>query len=70
MGTVDLLTICLVAFVAVFVILSSLALIMRGIVALFPVRQSAGDTSVYAAITTTYQTQYPGTIVTRIEEIK
>lgn len=70
MGSVELLTVCLVAFAAVFILLSLLALIMRAIVAIFPQRKATGDPTIYAAISTTYQSLYSGTIVTRIEEIK
>ncbi|MBD3403387.1 hypothetical protein GF420_10865 [candidate division GN15 bacterium] len=69
MGSIELITVCLVAFAAVFILLSILALIMRAIVAIFPERRSGSDQAIYAAIASTYQSLYPGTKVTRIEEI-
>jgi len=51
MGSLDLLLMCLSAFIAVFVLLSVLALIMRVIIAVFPEKvQLVSDTAVLAAL--------------------
>ncbi len=68
MNTPDLLSICAVAFVGVFLLLSILAIIMRLIIVVFPERETGTGEAVLAAITATYKTFYPGTIVTRVEE--
>lgn len=70
MASVDLLMICVVAFAAVFVLLTILALLMRVIVIIFPEKASTGDAAVVAAISSSYQAHYPGTKVSRIEEIR
>lgn len=70
MESIDLATICLVAFTAVFVLLSILALLMRLIVAIFPEKAKDVDDAIYAAITSTYHSLFPGTKVTNIEEKK
>ena len=70
MDTPDLLSISLAAFVAVFLLLSFLALIMRLITGVFPKKESDADSSVIAALSTTMNTIYPGTKITKIEEVK
>lgn len=70
MASVDLLMICVVAFAAVFVLLSVLAVLMRIIVSIFPEKTPTGDAAVVAAISSSYQALYPGTMVSRIEEIR
>jgi len=69
METPDLITICLTSFVAVLLLLSFLALIMRIIVLMFPVKDD-DDSVVVAAITSTYNVQYPGTKIIKIGEQK
>jgi len=59
---------CLIAMVAVFVLLGVLAVIMRLITVVFPVREGRIDSAVVAAITTAVASVYPGATVTRIEE--
>jgi hypothetical protein len=54
--------------VAVFVLLGLLAVIMRLITVVFPVREGRIDSAVVAAITTAVASIYPGATVTRIEE--
>lgn len=70
MEQVNLLMICIVAFAAVFVLLSLLALVMRAIVASLPHKETSADAAVFAAITSAYQSLYPGTKVTKIEELR
>ena len=61
---------CISAFVAVFFILSLLAIIMKIILALFPDREKDEEPAYIAAITSTVHSYYPGTKITKIEEIK
>ena len=74
MNEFGLLSICLTAFAAVFVLLSFLAAVMHLIIRVFPEKdavrpESAEDTdpSVVAAITGTAAAVYPGARVTKIE---
>jgi hypothetical protein len=67
----NLLVICVSAFAAVFVLLSFLAVVMRALVALFPAEVAAGtDAAMIAAVTSAVSVAYPGTKVTKIEEIQ
>jgi hypothetical protein len=70
MQSTELLTICLSAFMAVFVLLAVLASLMRLIIIIFPQRIAASDAAMIAAVTTVMQSLYPGTKVTKVEEIK
>ncbi len=70
MGSSDLVFICISAFLAVFVLLSVLAVVMRIILVLFPEKESGIDAVVVAAITSTVSAIYPGTRITKIEETK
>ena len=67
MTTPDLVTVCFAALIAVFALLISLAIGMRLITWLFPERGDE-DSEMYAAIATTYDSFYPGTRITKIEE--
>jgi len=66
----ELLTICLAAFIAVFVLLTILAVIMWATTHIFPMKEQKTDPALIGAITTTYQSIYPNTKITKIEEIK
>ena len=68
MGTTDLLVTCAVAFVAVFVLLAFLALVMRILVILFPETPAGTDAAVMAAVAATMSTVYPGARITKVEE--
>ena len=68
MDPVNLLSVCVIAFVSVFALLSFLALAMRAITALFPERIAKVDPVIAAAISSTIATIIPGAQVTRIEE--
>ena len=70
MQSVDLVVVCSVAFLMVFVILALLALMMRLIILIFPERKAASDAAMIAAITTAVQTVFPGTKLTKVEERK
>ena len=68
MDTVNLLGVCTIAFVAVFVLLTTLALVMQLITVLFPERARAVDPVVAAAVAGVVARVWPGARVTRIEE--
>lgn len=68
MDAPNLIAVCFLAFVIVFLLLAFLAAAMRLITALFPERRKALDPAVAAAISTSVATLYPGARVTRIEE--
>ena len=66
----SLFTVCISAFVAVFILLSILAFTMRLILAVFPEKMVESNVALIAAISTTYNSIYPGTKITKIEEDK
>lgn len=69
----NLLLVCLSSFIAVFVLLALLALVMRGLMAVFPERTPADDGTdpvVLAAVTTAASAAFPGMRVTSVEEDK
>jgi len=72
----QLLWICISSFSGVFCVLAFLAVTMHVITLIFPAKKiiakAAGsdDAVVYAAISSTYARLYPGTKVSKIEEIK
>ncbi|MBN2227530.1 MAG: hypothetical protein JW763_09210 [candidate division Zixibacteria bacterium] len=70
MEPLGLLTICVSALISVFLLLSLLALVMRLILALFPVPVQVTDSAIVAAIVSAAQRLYPGTTVTKVEEVK
>ena len=70
MNEARLLTVCGVAFLAVFVLLIALAVVIRLITLAFPMRGQSGNAALVAAISTATAAFYPGTRVTRIEEEK
>ena len=66
----NLLVICFSAFLAVFVLLALLSALMRIIIAIFPQKSVDVDTPIYAAVVSAVSVAYPGTKITKIEEIK
>jgi len=70
MESLGLLTICTSAFLAVFLILSLCAVLIRLIIVIFPDPESKEDQAILAAISTTVNSHYPGTKITKIEEVK
>jgi hypothetical protein len=70
MESLSLLAICVSAFIGVFLLLSILALVMRLIIVAFPERGGRDDAAMVAAVTAVLQTIYPGTKVSKVEEIK
>lgn len=65
----NLLVICAAAFIAVIVLLSFLAGVIRVLTALFPVVDDA-DAALVAAISSAAARAYPGTRITNIKEIR
>jgi hypothetical protein len=65
----NLLTVCISAFIAVFFVLTFLAVSMRLIIIVFPVKEKE-DSAVIAAITSTFSSIYPKSKITKIEESK
>ena len=70
MGQTELLLICVSAFIAVFILLSILALVMKLIIVVFPMKAGQSDAVLLAAVATVVSSIYPGTTLTKIEEIK
>jgi len=70
MQSVELVVICGVAFLMVFVILVLLALMMRIIILIFPEKKAVSDAALIAAISVAVQTVIPGTKLTKVEERK
>ncbi|MBK8012901.1 MAG: hypothetical protein IPK13_16290 [Deltaproteobacteria bacterium] len=74
MKDVNLLVVCANAFAATIGLLSGLALILRGLVELFPEKpkeaKDSTDAAMVAAITSAVATVIPGARVTLIEEKK
>jgi hypothetical protein len=66
----NLLLICLSALIAVFILLAILALIMRLIITFFPEKILESDSAVFAAVASVIANFYPGTKISKIEEIK
>ena len=73
-----LLMMCVISFAAVFVLLTVLSIMMTVLTAVFPHKGAhrralpggETDAAVLAAITTTMNQLYPGTSVTKIEEVR
>ena len=70
MDSLGLLFVCLSALLAVFVLLTILAIIMRILIAAFPEKLAKSDAALLAAVTTAAASIYPGMRVTRVEEEK
>mgnify|MGYP001827147509 CR=1 FL=1 len=70
MNPPDLLVISLSAFVAVFLLLSFLAVVMRLLLSAFPEKVGGIDAGTIAAVTAAAAYAFPGTKVTRVEEIR
>lgn len=73
MDSNQLLFVCLSSLLAVFLLLTFLAIVMRVLVAVFPEtleKLAKSDAALLAAISTTITSRYPGLRVTRVEEEK
>ena len=68
MEATELIRSCGIAFLAVFTILSFLAVTMKLMTTFFPVKEASVDPTVVAAITSSVTTVFPGATVTRIED--
>jgi len=67
----NLLVICVSAFFAVFLLLSFLAVVMRVLTIACPEKVAVGtDPAMIAAVTTAVSVLYPGTMITKVEEIR
>jgi hypothetical protein len=66
----NLLVICTSAFVAVFLLLSFLAVVMRVLISAFPQKALGIDSATIAAVTAAAAYAFPGTKVTKVEEIR
>ena len=73
MDSNQLLLVCLSSLLAVFVLLTLLAFVMRILVAVFPEtleKLAKSDAALLAAVSATVTSMYPGSRVTRVEEEK
>jgi Na+-transporting methylmalonyl-CoA/oxaloacetate decarboxylase gamma subunit len=69
----NLVAICGIAFLTVFLVLTFLAAVMRALLAVYPGTEDHPETidaSVVTAITSAVTEAFPGSRVTRIEELK
>ena len=66
----NLLLICTSAAVAVFALLTLLAIAMRVLMAVFPEEIGQGDAAMLAAVATAVSAAYPGTKITDVTEIR
>ncbi len=70
MPEANLLSICATSFLAVFLLLTVLAGVMRLILVVFPQKEAETDPALLGAIASVYNSIYPGTKVTKVEEIR
>ena len=70
MNPPDLLVVSLSAFVAVFLLLAFLAIVMRLLMTAFPQKAGGIDSATIAALTAAAAFAFPGTKVTKVEEIR
>ena len=67
MSSTGILSVCIAAFVFIFILLSVLSAMMRALTHLFPPIETE-DSATIAAITAAYHSIYPDRKVTRIKE--
>jgi len=68
MSSASMLSVCVAAFISIFLLLTILSVMMR--VLTFVLRPvETGDTAVIAAVTTAYHSAYPDSKVTGIKEV-
>ena len=70
MESSEIIYISISALITVFVILSGLAILMQIIIRVFPDKKLEEDVAPYSAIASVYSKLYPGTKITKIEEVK
>ena len=68
MGSADIVIVCVSAFIAVFLLLTVLALVMRALISVFPQLTGGSDVAVLAAVSAAVAAAYPGARITNIEE--
>lgn len=66
----ELIYICGLAFFVVILLLAFLSIIIRLILVLFPASDAKSDPALIAAITSSYSVMYPGTKISKMEELK
>lgn len=67
MSSISILSVCISAFILIFLLLSVLSVVMRLLTYLMPPVEK-DDSAIFAAITTAYNSAYPGRKVTNIKE--
>lgn len=70
MSSPNLLAICATSFAAVFLLLCVLAVVQRLILLIFPEKNETADAAMIAAMASVLQTAYPGSRISKVEEIK
>ncbi|MFP4369518.1 MAG: hypothetical protein ACLFR2_08055 [Candidatus Kapaibacterium sp.] len=70
MASPNLIFISITAFIAVFVLLTVLATLIKATTSLFPAPEKKEDSAVIAALSTTLSSIYPGSKITMIKEEK
>jgi len=70
MAEQNMLFVCVFAFVAVFVLLGFLAAVMRLLMMVYPEKSPWPDANLASAITSAAEKAFPGTRVTKIEEVR
>ncbi len=66
----SVLIVCIMAFIAVILVLSLLAVLFALLTRLFPAETEGMDAGVVAAINTAAAAAYPGSRITEIEEVR
>jgi hypothetical protein len=66
----NLLVICVFAFIAVFLLLSALALVMRVLTSVFPLQEDGPDAALLAAVSAAAAVAYPGMRISTVEETR
>ena len=68
MNPQSLLVICSSAFIAVFLLLTFLAIVMRLLMVIYPKKMDGLEPAIVAALTAAATYAFPGTKVTKVEE--
>lgn len=68
MASISILSVCISAFVLIFLLLSLLSVVMRLLTFFMPPLETTDDSAVFAAITTACHSAYPDRKVTNIKE--
>ncbi len=72
MQDTNVLFMCLSSFIAVFIVLTALAIVMRGLIAIFPFKEEKkedDDSETLAAINSVYAVNFPNWKITNIKEV-